>query len=146
MTHPHTSSEPQVIDLMVQLTRAATGHRVLAAGSDAFELYLDLLDRGFSRVATMTTCRIPCAQHEVAFIAGHHSAQAIEALLAGLVPYLSARAVIALRIDAHENRLGGKVEAALKRLGFRLEAGSRCESGFVLCARRSEWIDVAEAA
>ena len=146
MTQSHIASAPQVVDLMVQLTRASTAHRVFAAGSNAFELYLDLLDRGFSRVATTATCRIPCAQHDVAFIAGNHSAQAIETLLAGLIPYLSARAVIALHIDAHENRLGGKVQAALERLGFRVEAGSRCASGFVLCARRREWIDVAQAA
>jgi hypothetical protein len=139
-------SSPHVVDLMLQLTRASTTHRVLAAGTDAFDLYLDLLDRGFARVATTTTCRVPCGQHDIALIAGHHSVQAIGALLTRLMPYLGARAVIALPIDATENRLGGKVQLLLERLGFRVEAGSRYEDGFVLSARRREWIDLAQAA
>jgi len=117
---------------MVQLTRAAVSQRVIVAGLDAFDLYLDLIDRGFSRISTTTTCRIPCAQHDIAFIAGQPSAQALEAVLSRLVPFLSARAIVAVRIDAGDNRLGGKVQLLLERLGFRIEAGSRCEHGFVL--------------
>jgi hypothetical protein len=137
---------PHVVDLMLQLTRASTTQRVLAAGANAFDLYLDLLDRGFARVATTMTSRVPCGQYDIALIAEHHSVQATGALLTRLMPYLSARAVIALPIDASENRLGGKVQLLLERLGFRVEAGSRYEGGFVLSARRREWIDVAQAA
>jgi len=146
MTTARASLDPRVVDVMVGLTRAAASHRVIAAGSDAFDLYLELLRRGFSRVVTTSTCRVPCAQHDIAFIAGDHSAQALEGVLMRLVPFLSVRAIVAVRIDAHENRLGGKVQLLLERLGFRVEAGSRCEQGFVLSARRREWIDLAQAA
>lgn len=146
MTASSTSSDLQAVDVMVQLTHAAVSHRVMVAGPKTFDLYLDLVERGFRRVATTTTCRIPCGQHDLAFIAGHHSVQALEPALARLVPFLSARAIIAVRIEAHENRLGGKVQLLLERLGFRIEAGSRCEHGFVLSARRREWVDVAQAA
>jgi hypothetical protein len=140
------SPDQQVVDAMLQLTRASASQRLIAAGSDAFDLYLDLLQRGFSRVATTATCRIPCGQHDVALIAGNHSIQALEALLARLIPFLNTSAVVALRIDANENRLGGKVQSLLERLGFRVEAGTRCERGFVLSARRRACSHFAKAA
>ena len=46
-----------------------------AAGSDSLELYLALRRRGFNRVATTATCRIPKGQHAVGLITGQNSPQ-----------------------------------------------------------------------
>jgi hypothetical protein len=145
MAEPRTASADQrIVDTMVQLTRAAPSHRVIAAGPDAFNLYLDLLQRGF-RVAT-TTGRTPCGQYDIALVAGEYSIQALEAQLTRLIPFLNTRAIVALQIDADENRLGGRVQSLLERLGFRIEAGTRCDRGFVLSAQRRACNHVANVA
>ena len=66
------------------------------AGSNAFDIYLGLYDRGFSRVTTTATCRIPCGQHDVALIAGEHSIQALEAQLVRIMPFLNIPATMAV--------------------------------------------------
>jgi hypothetical protein len=60
MVQPHSvASREQVVDTMIDLTRLADPLRAIIAGSDSFELYLTLRRRGFVRVATTATCRIP---------------------------------------------------------------------------------------
>jgi hypothetical protein len=60
MVQPYCgSSREQVIDTMIELTRLSHLHRAIIAGSGGMELYLALRRRGFLRVATTTTCRIP---------------------------------------------------------------------------------------
>ena len=60
MGQPHSvSNREQVVDTMIELTRLSNLHRAIVAGSDSLELYLALRRRGFVRVATTATCRIP---------------------------------------------------------------------------------------
>jgi hypothetical protein len=62
MIQPHSAaSREQVVDTMIGLTRLSGQQRVIVAGSDEMELYLALRRRGFIRVATSATCRIPVA-------------------------------------------------------------------------------------
>ena len=76
MVQPHSdSNREQVIDTMIELTRLSNLHRAIVAGSDGLELYLALRRRGFIRVATTATCRIPKGQHAVGLIAGQNSLQ-----------------------------------------------------------------------
>ena len=58
---------------MIGLTRLSNLHRAIVAGSDSLELYLALRRRGFIRVATTATCRIPRRQHAVGLITGQNS-------------------------------------------------------------------------
>ena len=147
MLHPHSvSNREQVIDTMIGLTRLSNLHRAIVAGSDSTELYSALRRRGFIRAATTATCRIPKAQHAVGLITGQNSRGAIEAALADISPYLCAHAAIAVLIDSRESGLSLKVRSRLEQMGFRIEAGVRCQQGLVLSAYRQGFGQMENAA
>jgi hypothetical protein len=137
MDQPHFApNREQVVDTMIELTRLSNLHRAIIAGSDGLEFYLALQRRGFIRVATIVTCRIPKRQHPVGLITGQNSLQAIEGALAQISPFLSPNATIAVLIDSRESGFCLKIRAKLQQMGFRIEAGVRCQQGFVLSAYR----------
>jgi hypothetical protein len=133
------SSREQVVDTMIELTRLSHLHRVIVAGSDSLELCLMLRRRGYVRAATITTCRIPKGQHAVGLITGENSLSGIEAALAQIAQFLGATATIAVLIDSRESGFCLKIRAKLERLGFRIEAGVRCQQGLVLSAYRHDF-------
>ena len=136
----------QLIDTMIGLTRLSGLHRAILAGSGSMELYLALRRRGFTRVATAATCRIPRAQHAVGLIAGRNSVQAIEAALTEISPFLGASAAVAVLIDGRESGVSLRIRARLEQMGFRIEAGVRCRDGFVLSAIRRDFGQMQNAA
>jgi hypothetical protein len=137
MTQPHSPLErQQVVDTMIELTRLSSPQRAIIAGSDSLELCLALRRRGFMRVSTPATCRAPKAQHAVGLIAGQNSLQAIETALTDIAQFLSASAAIAVLIDSRESGFSLRIRARLEQMGFRIEAGVRCQQGFVLSAYR----------
>jgi len=138
MGKPHSiSSGEQVVDTMIELTRLSYLHRAIVAGSDSLELCVALRRRGFIRAATTTTtCRIPKGQYAVGLITGRNSLKAIEAALAQISQLLSATAAVAVLIDSHESGFCLKIRSRLERMGFRIEAGVRCQQGLVLSAYR----------
>jgi hypothetical protein len=136
----------QVIDTMIGLTRLSNLHRAIVAGSDGLELYLALRRRGFVRVATTATCRIPKGQHAVGLITGQNSLRAIDAALAEISQFLSASAVIAVLIDSRESSFCLRIRTKLEQMGFRIEAGVRCEQGLVLSAYRQGFAQMENAA
>jgi hypothetical protein len=147
MGQPHSvPSREQVIDTMIELTRLSNLHRVILAGSDSMELYLALRRRGFIRVATTATCRIPRAQHAIGLITGQNSAEAIEAALARISPFLGTSAAIAILIDSRESGVCLKIRNRLEQMGFRIEAGVRCPQGLVLSAYRHGFGQIENAA
>ena len=147
MVQPHSASDhEQVIDTMIGLTRLASPHRAIVAGSGSMELYLELRRRGFVRVATTATCRMAKGQHAVGLISGHNSLQAIEGALAEISQFLCASAAIAVLIDSRESRISLRIRAKLEQMGFRIEAGVRCREGFVLSAVRQNFSQMQNAA
>ncbi len=147
MGQPHSdSNREQVVDTMIGLTRLTNLHRAIVAGSGSLELYLALRRRGFIRVATTTTCRIPKGQHAVGLITGHNSLQAIETALTGISQFLGASAAIAVMIDCHETGASLRIRGKLEQMGFRIEAGVRCQQGFVLSAVRQGFGEMQNAA
>ena len=137
MVQPHSvSNREQVVDTMIDLTRLSSLHRAIVAGSDSMELYLALRRRGFSRVATTATSRIPKGQHTVGLIPGQNSLQAIETALTEVSQFLSASAAMAVLIDSRESGFSLRIRTRLEQMGFRIEAGVRCQQGFVLSAYR----------
>jgi hypothetical protein len=136
----------QVVDTMIQLTRLSPLHRAIIAGSDSLELYLELRRRGFVRVATTATCRIPRAQHAVGLITGQNSLQAIEAALARISQFLCTSAAIAVLIETRESGVCLKIRSRLEQMGFRIEAGVRCQQGLVLSAYRQGFGQMENAA
>lgn len=127
-----------VLETMIELALVVRSHRIIAAGSASFSIYRGLCARGFARVTTMETCSAGGAQHGVALVAGQHSLQALQALLLRLVPLLCSQGTIAVWIDCAGRRRGKEVQLLLERLGFYVESGAKCESGFVLAARRHD--------
>jgi hypothetical protein len=140
------SNREQVVDTMIALTRLSNLHRAIIAGSDSMELYLALRRRGYVRVATTPTCRIPKAQHAVGLITGESSLMAIERALAEISRFLGASAAIAVLIDSRESGFCLKVRARLEQMGFRIEAGVRCQQGLVLSAYRQDFCQMEKAA
>ena len=142
---PVTDSE-QVIDTMVSLTRLSNTHRTVVAGNDSMRLYVALKRRGFIRVATPATCKVPRRQHSVGLIAGRNSPAAVEAALAEISPFLGDCATIAILICSPEGGLGPKIRTKLQQMGFRIEAGVRCDQGLVLSAYRQGLAQMEQAA
>jgi len=147
MIRTHSVASPeQVVDAMIDLTRLTHLHRAIIAGGAGLELYLSLRRRGFARVATTATCRIPKRQHGVGLITGQISPVAIEAALTEISQFLCASATIAVLVDSHE--IGGrlKIRAKLEQMSFRIEAGVRCQQGLVLSAYRQGYGQMQQAA
>jgi hypothetical protein len=137
MNKPHSASgREQVVDTMIGLTRLSYLHRAIVAGSNSLELCLVLRQRGYIRAATTTTCRIAKAQHAVGLITGQNSLGDIEAALAQISPFLSTNAAIAVLIYSRESGFCLKIRSRLEQMGFRIEAGVRCQQGLVLSAYR----------
>jgi len=147
MGQPHCiPSREQVVDTMIGLTRLSNQHRAIVAGSDSMDLYLALRRRGLVRVATTATCRVPRGQHAVGLITGQASLAAIEAALAAVAPFLCTSAAIAVLIDSTESGFCLKIRTRLEQMGFRIEAGVRCEQGLVLSAYRQGFGQMENAA
>jgi hypothetical protein len=147
MVQPHSvSNREQVIDTMIELTGLSNLHRAIVAGSDSMELYLALRRRGFIRVATTTTCRVPKGQHAVGLITGQNTLQALESALTKISQYLSASAAIAVLIDSRESGFCLKIRSRLEQMGFRIEAGVRCQQGLLLSAYRQGFGQMENAA
>jgi hypothetical protein len=143
---PFVSNREQVVDTMIELTRLSNLHRAIVAGSDSLELYLALRRRGFARVSTTETCRIPKGQHAVGLITGQNSLAAIEAALARISPFLCTSAAVAVLIDSRESGFCLKIRSKLEQMGFRIEAGVRCQQGLVLSAYRQGFGQMENAA
>jgi hypothetical protein len=147
MSEPHSvSSREQVVDTMIELTRLSYRHRAIVAGSDSLELCVALRRRGFIRAATAATCRIATGQHAVGLITGQNSLAGIEAALAQISQYLSATAAIAVLISSRESGFCLKIRSRLEQMGFRIEAGVRCQQGLVLSACRHGFSQMENAA
>ena len=147
MVQPHSvSNREQVIDTMIELTRLSYLHRAIVAGSDSLELCVALRRRGFIRAATAATCRIATGQHAVGLITGQNSLAGVEAALAQISQFLSATAAIAVLISSRESGLCLKIRSRLEQMGFRIEAGVRCQQGLVLSACRHGFSQMENAA
>jgi hypothetical protein len=126
----------QVVDTMIELTRLSYLHRAIVAGSDSLEFCVALRRRGFIRAATTATCRIPRGQHAVGLITGQNSLDGVETALVQISQFLSATTTIAVLIGSRESGFCLKIRERLEQMGFRIEAGVRCQQGLVLSAYR----------
>jgi hypothetical protein len=139
-------SEPgeQILESMIEIARCATHQRIILAGPNGPRRMFVLHRRGFARVATTSTCGLPRGQYEAAFVEWPlHSVRALHATLDWLVHFLSPTGVLVIWMDADACTDRPKLRPVLERLGFHCEAGTRCEHGFVLSARRLDVIQQA---
>jgi len=133
------TSENRILDTMIELSRCSRDDRIILAGAASSGRIVDWQRRGYRRVATTATCRLPDARYGVACIEWRHrSIKALEATLDWLVHFLSANAVLVIWTDAAISTAPGRRElrGALERFGFAVDTGTRCENGFAISARR----------
>ena len=141
------SSDERIVDAMIQLARATKTQRMIVAGSDSSEIFLELHRRGYTNVTTTKTSRAPCGQYEVAFVAsGGDTLETLDATLDRLVHFLSIRGILVVWVGPHERMPDRKLRIALGKLGFRIESGIVCENGVAIAARRLESRPIAKAA
>jgi hypothetical protein len=127
------------IDSIIALAGCSAVHRILLAGAREGERIPEWRSRGYQRVATMATCRLPRGQYDVASVEWRqHSIRALETTLDWLVYFLSPRGVLVISIDDSSDTAPARrtLRSAIERLGFQVEAGKRCGSGFAIAARR----------
>jgi hypothetical protein len=135
---PRTSID-QAFDSLIELAGCSIEHRILLAGTTVRNRIPDWRSRGYHRVATMATSRLPRGQYDAAFVEWRqHSIKALETMLDWLVGFLSPRGVLVISIDRASDTATArrKLRSTIERLGFRAETGRRCESGFAISARR----------
>ena len=143
---PAPSSE-QIIATMIELGRCSKNHRIIVAGSESPHRMFELHRRGYNRVATTATCGLPCGHYDIAFVEWQlHSIKALETTLDWLVHFLAPASALVIWIDSHGRPDHQKLGSILERLGFRVEAGTRCEHGLAISARRMDAIQQAIAA
>jgi hypothetical protein len=140
------AARERMVDTMIDLARVARSHRIVAAGADSLRIHRALYRRGFVRCATAGTCGIPLGQSSAAFIAGDRSYPGLEASLVRVSRFLNATTTIVVSIESEENGLSLRVRAKLEQLGFRIEAGVRCQQAFLLSAYRCNVAAIAKAA
>jgi hypothetical protein len=136
------SDREQVVDIMIALTRPSPLDSVIVAGSESMELYLSLRRRGFGRAATPATCRTPRRRYAIGLVMG----QNLMGALAQASLFLTTNAIIAVLIDSREGEFSMKIRHKLQQMGFRIEAGVRCQRGLVLSADRRGFSQMEQAA
>jgi hypothetical protein len=140
-------SDERIVDAMIQLARPATLHRMIVTGPQSPQTLLELHRRGYLRVTTTALCDLPCGQFDVALVAlREHSIKALETALDGLVHFLSTAGVLVVCVAACDRISIQLLRLALDRLGFRIEAGTICETGVAISARRLESNSIAKVA
>jgi len=126
-----------MVETMICLARANRAHRVIVGGQDGPDLFIELYRRGYARLTTTGSCRIPCGQFDVALMAGRRqSARELAAALGRFVHFLDAAGVLAVGLETADGAASEQLRRTLDLLGFRIEAGSRCGDGVVVAARR----------
>ena len=99
-----------------------------------------------ARVTTSASCGLPRGQFDVALVDWRHSVKALETTLDWLVHFLAASAVLVIRIESNDGAANRKLASMLERLGFQIEAGTCCEQGIAVSARRRDAVQMAVAA
>jgi hypothetical protein len=140
MNRPHPGSAGGTVDSIIALAGCSAVHRILLAGDTAPARIHDWRCRGYRHVATTATSRLPRGQYDVASVElRRHSIRALETTLEWLVYFLSPRGVLVIWIDGDSDTASArrKLRSAIERLGFQVEAGTRCASGFAISAHRA---------
>jgi len=138
-----------ITQTLISLAHVSKADRVLATGSLGTEILLELHRRGCTRVAATATasCGLPRGQYDIAVVGWRgDSFKALETTLNWLVHFLGPKGALAVWIKRDEAASDRKLRSMLQRLGFRVEAGTACEDGLAILARRLESVPAAMAA
>jgi hypothetical protein len=132
------------VETMIELARCSELDRIILAGSRSPHRMFELHRRGFIRVATTASCGLPQGQYDVALVEWQlPSIKALATTLDWLVHFLGPAGVLVIALGTRECPDRGKLRSMLAKVGFRVEAGTRCGHGTAISARR---LDVAQQA
>lgn len=134
-----SDSSDRKIDSVIKLARCSERHRILLAGPRDPDPVADWRSRGYRRVATTATSRLPRGQYDVAFVEWRqHSIKALETMLDWLVYFLSPQGVLVIWIDEVPDTASARriLPSVIERLGFRPGTARRCQKGFAISACR----------
>jgi len=136
-----------ITQTLIGLAHVSKADHVLATGSLGTEILLELHRRGCTRVAATGSCGLPRGQYDVAVVGWRgDSLKALETTLGWLVHFLGPKGVLAVWASRDEGAPDRKLRSMLQRLGFRVEAGTFCENGLAIVARRLESVPATMAA
>jgi hypothetical protein len=142
-----TSSGDLIVEPMIGLARCSKRHRIIVAGAKRSELMFELHRRGYSRVATTTTCGLPDGQYDVALVDWRgHSIKALATTLDWLVHFLGPSGVLVAWVDPQERASNRKLRALLEEHEFVVEAGTVRDHGSAVAARRSDPFPISKVA
>jgi hypothetical protein len=127
-----TTPLDQAADIMIGLARLTPSHPVIVGGADSLQILRRLRRRGFFRAVAASDLAVRRGPNSAALVAGDRTLQSVEASLAAVSPLLSATAAIVVAIPSVEKDIGLKIRSRLEQLGFRIEAGVRCQAGLLL--------------
>jgi hypothetical protein len=143
MTHPPptipTGSSDRKIDSIIRLAGCSDRQRILLAGIRRRDPAPAWRSRGYHRVATTATSRLPRGQYDVAIVEWRqHSIKALETMLDWLVYFLSPQGVLVIWIDGAGDTASARrsLRPVIEQLGFQVETGKRCGNGFAISAHR----------
>ncbi len=143
ITTPHANE--QIIDTVIELAHCSKRQRILLAGSKAPDRLSDFHRRGFNRVMTTAICGLRRDQYDVAVVGQPGiSIKALETTLDWLVHFLAPAGLLVVWVESCADPC--QLVSVLERLGFRIEVGTSCQSGFAVAARKRGLTDTAEAA
>jgi hypothetical protein len=132
-----TASGEKIIETMIELARCSKLHRIIVAGSKNLSHMFELHGRGYNRVVTAACYSLRRGGYDVGLLDWRlQQIKEIEAKLSWLSPLLAPTSVLVVWLDASERSEHQKLGSILAKLGFRVEAGTCCEDGFGISARR----------
>jgi hypothetical protein len=134
-------------ETIVELARCSKLDRIILAGSRAPERMFELHRHGYLRVATTSACGLPRGQYDVALVEWQlPSIKALATTLDWLVHFMAPDGVLVIALNTRECPDRGRLRPLLRKLGFRVQAGTRCENGIAISARRADVVQEAVAA
>jgi hypothetical protein len=142
-----TPSSERIVEPMLGLARCSKRYRIIVAGAKRSELMFELHRRGYSRVATTTTCGLPDGQYDVALVDWRqHSLNALETTMDWLVHFLRPSGVLVAWVDPQERAGNRKLRALLEAHDFVVEAGTVRDHGSAVAARRCDPFSISKVA
>jgi hypothetical protein len=137
----------RIIDAMIELAAPFRSQRIIVAGARSREVMTELHRRGHTRVETTASCGLPRGQCRLALLDGQlWSVKAIETTLCWLVHFLAPGSALVIGVESMERGSNRRLASMLERLGFEIEAATRCGHGAAFLARRREALEMGLAA
>ncbi len=131
-------SDQRIAQNLVELARISRDDRVLVAGSLRAAVIVELHRNACACAAVTAFHGSLRGLYDAALVPWHrNSIESLDVTLGWLVQFIRNQGIVAVWIGRDEDA-ARKLRLMLKRLGFRIEAGTTFENGLAVVARRRE--------